>query len=81
MRLGGIRAGDLVLCDVRGARFHAEVTACDDDGLAVRPLKRAITYRHVRSRQVIAHWRKAGRSNPQSAASAADPCATEGTHP
>jgi hypothetical protein len=81
MRLAGVRAGDLVLCDVRGARFHAEVTACDENGLAVRPLQRAITYRHVRSRQAIAHWRKAGRSNPPPAAAAADPPAKEGTRP
>jgi hypothetical protein len=81
MRLGGVRAGDLVLCDVRGARFHAEVTGCDENGLAVRPLQRAITYHYVRPRQVIAHWRKAGRSNRQPAAAAAASTAKEGTQP
>jgi hypothetical protein len=81
MRLGGVRAGDLVLCDVMGRRFHAEVTDCNDTGLAVRPLERAITYRHVRSRQVIAHWRKAGQRNRQPAAPAANPPAKEGAHP
>jgi hypothetical protein len=79
MRLGGIRAGDLVQCDVKGRRFHAQVTGCDDTGLAICPLGRAITYRHVGSRQVIAHWRKAGRHNPQPAAPAASPHAKEGT--
>jgi hypothetical protein len=81
MRLGGIRAGDLVQCDVKGRRFHAEVTAYDDTGLAIRPLERAITYRHVRPRQVIAHWRKAGRPTRQPAAPIADPHAKEGTQP
>jgi hypothetical protein len=81
MRLAGVRAGDLVLCDVRGARFHAEVTACTENGLEIRPLLRATTYRHVRPRQVVAHWRKAGRSNRPAAAAPADLPAKEGTHP
>jgi hypothetical protein len=62
MRLQGIRAGDLVLCDVKGRRFHAEVTATPADAdLEVRPLVPAVTYRHVSSRSVREHWRKAGR--------------------
>jgi hypothetical protein len=62
MRLQGIRAGDLVLCDVKGRRFHAEVTTTPDGAeLEVRPLLRAITYRRVTSRSVLEHWRKAGR--------------------
>jgi hypothetical protein len=81
MRLGGIPAGDLVQCDVKARRFHAEVTACDENGLAIHPLERAITYRHVRSRQVIAHSRKAGQRNRQPAAPAANPPAKEGAHP
>jgi hypothetical protein len=62
MRLQGIRAGDLVLCDVKGRRFHAEVTTTPAGAeLEVRPLAPAITYRRVSSRSVIEHWRKAGR--------------------
>ena len=62
MRLQGIRAGDLVLCDVKGRRFHAEVTATPTGAeLEVRPLLRGITYRRVSSRSVKEHWRKAGR--------------------
>jgi hypothetical protein len=62
MRLQGIRAGDLVLCDVKGRRFHAEVTATPTGAeLEIRPLQRAITYRRVTSRSVLEHWRKAGR--------------------
>ena len=62
MRLQGIRAGDLVLCDVKGRRFHAEVTTTPSGAeLEIRPLLRAITYRRVASRSVLEHWRKAGR--------------------
>lgn len=62
MRLQGIRAGDLVLCDVKGRRFHAEVTTSPSGAeLEIRPLLRAVTYRRVTSRSVIEHWRKAGR--------------------
>ncbi|HEX3689501.1 MAG TPA: hypothetical protein VHV28_07385 [Solirubrobacteraceae bacterium] len=62
MRLQGIRAGDLVLCDVKGRRFHAEVTTTPSGAeLEVHPLLRGITYRRVSSRSVIEHWRKARR--------------------
>jgi hypothetical protein len=62
MRLQGIRAGDLVLCDVKGRRFHAEVTTTPTGAeLEVRPLLRGITYRRVSARSVKEHWRKAGR--------------------
>lgn len=62
MRLQGIRAGDLVLCDVKGRRFHAEVTTTPAGAvLEVRPLLPAVSYRRVSSRSVIEHWRKAGR--------------------
>ncbi|MGH2893878.1 MAG: hypothetical protein ACRDPM_11545 [Solirubrobacteraceae bacterium] len=62
MRLQGIRAGDLVLCDVKGRRFHAEVTTTPAGAeLEVRPLMPAVTYRRVSSRSVKEHWRKAGR--------------------
>jgi hypothetical protein len=62
MRLQGIRAGDLVLCDVKGRRFHAEVTTTPTGAeIEVRPLLPAVTYRRVSSRSVMEHWRKAGR--------------------
>lgn len=72
MRLQGIRAGDLVLCDVKGRRFHAEVTTTPSGAeLEIRPLLRAITYRRVTSRSVLEHWRKAGR-RPNGGSSSAE---------
>jgi hypothetical protein len=73
MRLQGIRAGDLVLCDVKGRRFHAEVTATPTGPeLEVKPLLRVVTYRRVSSRSVLEHWRKAGRSGGAGAARESD---------
>ena len=60
-------------------RFHGEVTGRDENGLTVLPLQPGIAYRHVRPRQVIAHWRKAGRATRQPAAPAATRHAKEGT--
>lgn len=57
MRLSAIQPGDLVLCDVRGVRFHAEVTAKQPRGLTVSPITANITYREVKSSQVVRHWR------------------------
>jgi hypothetical protein len=79
MKIAGIKTGDLVLLDVRGARFHGEVTGRDENGVTVLPLQRGITYRHVSPRQVITHWRKAGRATRQRAAPAANRHAKEGT--
>jgi hypothetical protein len=38
------------------------VQAREDRGLAVRPIERGISYRHVTARQVIAHWRRSKQS-------------------
>jgi hypothetical protein len=51
-----------VLCDVKGRRFHAEVTTSPTGAeLEILPLLRGITYRRVSSRSVKEHWRKARR--------------------
>ena len=75
----GIRAGDIVLCDVKGRRFHAEVTTTPTGAeLEVRPLARGITYRRVSSRSVREHWRKAGRRAGGGASSEAPADAGDG---
>ena len=60
----GIGAGDIVLVDKRGRRFHALVTALDqrESGrfeLAVRPLDSRISYRTASVREVVEVWRRA----------------------
>lgn len=61
MRLDGIRPGDIVEADVRGMRGYGLVTGRLDRALEVRPITRGFNYRLVRARQVVAHWRRAGR--------------------
>lgn len=69
MKISGVKAGDIVECDVRGRVFLAKVTRPADanagsPGLEVEPIHAAITYRHVGARQVIGHWARRGRRRP-----------------
>jgi hypothetical protein len=59
-----IGAGDIVLVDKKGRRFHALVTELEqlESGrfeLIVRPLDSRISYRHATVREVVGVWRKA----------------------
>jgi hypothetical protein len=59
----GIGAGDIVLVDKKGRRFHALVTELEqlESGrfeLAVRPLDARISYRTASVREVLEVWRK-----------------------
>ena len=59
----GIAAGDIVLVDKKGRRFHALVTELEqlESGrfeLAVRPLDARISYRSASVREVCGVWRK-----------------------
>jgi hypothetical protein len=63
----GIAAGDIVLVDKKGRRFHALVTELDqlESGrfeLAVRPLDSRISWRTASVREVVEVWRKARRA-------------------
>ena len=62
-----IGAGDIVLVDKKGRRFHALVTELEQSEsgrfeLAVRPLDSRISYRTATVREVIGVWRKARRA-------------------
>lgn len=62
----GIGAGDIVLVDKRGRRFHALVTELSqlESGrfeLAVRPLDSRISWRTASVREVVEVWRRARR--------------------
>lgn len=63
--LGGIKPGDLVLADVRGDRFHAEVLGPGAKReLEVKPLANGRgPLRYLRAREIVRHWRLAGRRN------------------
>jgi hypothetical protein len=62
MTLSVIHAADLVLVDVRGQVFHAEVLERGPGRLRLRPLDRRVTHTTATSRQVVAHWRKSRAS-------------------
>ena len=58
-----IAAGDIVLVDKRGRRFHALVTELEQQEsgrfeLAVRPLDSRVTYRSATVREVVGVWRR-----------------------
>ncbi len=60
----GIGAGDIVLLDKRGRRFHALVEEVDQQEsgrfeLSVRPLDSRISYRTATVREVVEVWRRA----------------------
>jgi hypothetical protein len=62
----GIGAGDIVLVDKKGRRFHALVTELEqlESGrfeLVVRPLDSRISYRTASVREVVDVWRKSRR--------------------
>jgi hypothetical protein len=62
----GIAAGDIVLVDKKGRRFHALVTELEqlESGrfeLNVRPLDSRISWRTASVREVVEVWRRAGR--------------------
>ena len=62
----GIGAGDIVLVDKKGRRFHALVTELEqlESGrfeLVVRPLDSRISWRTASVREVVEVWRRAGR--------------------
>lgn len=68
MNTSGIRADDIVYCDVRGDRFMALVDqpmhrdeGLKKRGLTLRPITPGarLRYHFVTSRQVVGHWRKA----------------------
>lgn len=63
MRLEGIKTGHIVEVDRLGRRFHAIVTGPAPGGLALQPIDRRVNYYTCRSREVVGHWAKRGRSS------------------
>ena len=63
MTLGGLRSGDIVLCERRGWRFYAVVIARYEREVEVEPIDRRVTHHRVKAREVIAIWRKTRAQN------------------
>ncbi|HEY1457015.1 MAG TPA: hypothetical protein VGF15_00725 [Solirubrobacteraceae bacterium] len=62
MRLEGIKTGHIVEVDRLGRRFHAIVTGPAPGGLSLQPIDRRVNYYTCRSREVVGHWAKRGRT-------------------
>jgi hypothetical protein len=63
--LSTIRIGDLIEADIRGSHIIGEVTDKGRGHVVIRPVgrKERATFtlnseRHVKSRQILTHWRK-----------------------
>ena len=61
MTLKHVHRDDVVEVDIKGRRFRADVEAVDGSVLRIRPLSRNVSYRHASARQIVRHWRLAGR--------------------
>jgi hypothetical protein len=61
MTLKHVHRDDVVEVDIKGRRFRADVEDVDGSVLRIRPLSRNISYRHASARQIVRHWRLAGR--------------------
>ncbi len=53
MRTASLRPGDPIECCVRGVKFAARFERRDRGDLLIHPLPRWVTYRRVRSRQIL----------------------------
>ena len=57
MRLRSVHPGDVVLANHKGRVFYARVVGHERAGmLRVEPLKRHVSYRSVRAREIVDHW-------------------------
>lgn len=63
MRLGSVKAGDIVEVDVRGLQFLALVEAVEAGKVLIKPLCRGVSYGSASARQVRGHWRRSRRSS------------------
>ncbi len=61
MRINAISADDMVEAHIRGRVVLDRVTEIRDGVVYFHPLCPATGWRHARAREIVAHWRKAGR--------------------
>jgi hypothetical protein len=61
VKLDRIAVNDIVEVRVRGSVILGRVTDIKDGVVCFSPICPGAGWRHVRAREVIAHWRKTGR--------------------
>lgn len=61
MRIDAIAPGDIVKTSIGGRQIYGEVVEIRDQRVHFHPITHAAGYRHATARQIVGHWRKAGR--------------------
>jgi hypothetical protein len=61
MRLEHVAVGDVIKARIKGRSLCGEVTEVKDGVVYFSPISAAAGWRHASAREVIGHWRKAGR--------------------
>ena len=67
MRLERLAAGDVIKAQVKGRTVWGEVTEVGDGVVYFRPISHAAGWRHATAREIVGHWRKAGRRGEKGA--------------
>ncbi len=80
MKLARLHPGDLIEIDKRGRRMFGRVVEIEESLVRFEPLCLGISHRHACPREIIGHWRKAGRRG-QSASAAIGAEDHAGTEP
>ena len=61
MRIDAIAPGDIVKTSIGGRQIYGEVLEIPEPRVHFHPITHAAGYRHATARQIVGHWRKAGR--------------------
>jgi hypothetical protein len=61
VRIEAIAVGDIVKASIGGRVIYGEVLEIRDQQVHFHPLSRGAGCHHATARQVVGHWRKAGR--------------------
>jgi hypothetical protein len=61
MRLERVAVGDVIKARIKGRSLWGEVTEVKDGIVYFSPISPAAGWRHASAREIIDHWRKAGR--------------------
>ena len=61
MRLERVAVGDVIKARIKGRSLWGEVTEVKDGVVYFSPISPAAGWRHASAREIIGHWRKAGR--------------------
>jgi hypothetical protein len=63
MRVDRICVGDIVKASIKGRTMYGEVLEVAEGVVHFLPLTPAAGWRHASAREIVGHWRKAGRAS------------------